>query len=110
VVSPVAQHYDERDYERHADLTDRHRAILKPPSAHVWWRAPGEYAIKCPSPLNVLKDTYDHSWYCARSDEYQHLMTDSPGARRPGGARENPPTNGLTPMAPRPPAGEGAKL
>jgi hypothetical protein len=25
--------------------------------------APGEFAIKCPSPLNVLKDTYDHSCY-----------------------------------------------
>jgi hypothetical protein len=33
------------------------------------------------SPLNVLKDTYDHSCYWARSvDGYQHLMTDSPTA------------------------------
>jgi hypothetical protein len=30
-----------------------------------WWQARrlarGESVIKCPSPLNVLKDTYDHS-------------------------------------------------
>jgi hypothetical protein len=25
--------------------------------------APGESIIKCPSPLNVLKDTYDHIYY-----------------------------------------------
>ena len=25
--------------------------------------AQGESVIKCPSPQNVLKDTYDHSWY-----------------------------------------------
>jgi hypothetical protein len=42
--------------------------------------AAGESVIKCPSPLNVLKDTYDHSCYGARSDEYQHLMIDSPTA------------------------------
>jgi hypothetical protein len=29
----------------------------------------------------VLKDTYDHSCYWARSDEYCHLLTDSPTAR-----------------------------
>jgi hypothetical protein len=29
--------------------------------------AQGESVIKSPSPLNVLKDTYDHSCYCARS-------------------------------------------
>ena len=34
----------------------------------------GGTAIKYPSPLNVLKDTHD------RSDEYQHLLTDSPTA------------------------------
>ena len=28
----------------------------------------------------MLKYTYDHSFYGARSDEYQHLMTDSPVA------------------------------
>ena len=44
--------------------------------------ARGESAIKCPSPLNALKVTHDHSCYRAREDEYQHLMTDSPGARR----------------------------
>ena len=42
--------------------------------------AEGESAIKGPSPLNVLKDAYEHSCYRARSDEYQHLMTDSPMA------------------------------
>jgi hypothetical protein len=25
--------------------------------------AAGESAIKCPSPRNARKDTYDHSWY-----------------------------------------------
>ena len=34
--------------------------------------------ITWPVPLNVRKDTCDHSSYQARSDEYQHLMTDSP--------------------------------
>ena len=43
--------------------------------------ATGGTVIKFPSPLNVLKDTYDHICYWARSDEYQHLMTDSPAAR-----------------------------
>ena len=43
--------------------------------------AGGESVIQCPSSLNVLKATYDHSCYLARSDEYQHLMTDSPAAR-----------------------------
>jgi hypothetical protein len=47
--------------------------------------ATGESVIECPSPLNVLKDTYDHSCYSACSDKCQHLMTDSPTARR--GAR-----------------------
>ena len=42
--------------------------------------AGGESVIKCPSPLNVLKYIYDHSCYSARSDEYQHLMTDLPVA------------------------------
>ena len=27
--------------------------------------------LTCPPPLNVLKDAYDHSCHCARSDEYQ---------------------------------------
>lgn len=31
-----AQYYDEDHYARYPDVTDRHRAILKPPSAHVW--------------------------------------------------------------------------
>ena len=43
--------------------------------------APGESVIKYTSPLNVLKDTYDYSCCLARSDEYNHLMTDSPWAR-----------------------------
>jgi hypothetical protein len=30
------------------------------------------------------KDTYDYSFYRARADEYNHLMTDSPGASRAG--------------------------
>jgi hypothetical protein len=46
--------------------------------------SPGESVITCPSPLNVLKYTYDHSCYGARSDEYQHLMPASPrGYYRP---------------------------
>ena len=43
--------------------------------------AEGESVIKYKSPLNVLKDTYDYSCCLARSYEYNHLMTDSPGAR-----------------------------
>jgi hypothetical protein len=44
--------------------------------------ARGKSVIKRPSPLNVLKDTYGHSCYLARSvaDEYQHFMTDSSGS------------------------------
>jgi hypothetical protein len=42
--------------------------------------AAGESVIKYKSPLNVLKDTYDHSCCLARSYEYNHLMTDSPWA------------------------------
>jgi hypothetical protein len=46
--------------------------------------ARGESVIKCSSPLNVLKEhrdnSYDHSCYRERSDEYQRLMTDSPRA------------------------------
>ena len=34
--------------------------------------AVGESFIKCPSTLNVIKDTYDHSCHGARSDEYRH--------------------------------------
>ena len=54
--------------------------------------AEGEPVIKCPSPLKALKYAYDHSCYCACSDEYQHLMTDSPRANialldESGGAR-----------------------
>jgi hypothetical protein len=40
----------------------------------------GESVIKCPSPLNALKATHGRSWYWARSDYYQHLMTDPPRA------------------------------
>jgi hypothetical protein len=48
--------------------------------------AAGEPVIKCPSPPNFIEDTYDPICYRARSDEYHHLMTDSPRARRvPGG-------------------------
>jgi hypothetical protein len=42
--------------------------------------AQGESVIKCPYPLNVLKDAYDQSCCLARSYEYDHLMTGSPGA------------------------------
>ena len=35
--------------------------------------AAGGSVIKFPSPLNVLKDTYDHSCHWARSTEYQHF-------------------------------------
>jgi hypothetical protein len=42
--------------------------------------AEGESVIKYKSPLNVLKDTYDYSCCLARSYEYNHLMTDPPGA------------------------------
>ena len=31
-----SQYYSEDDYEGYPDLTDRQRAILKPPSAHLW--------------------------------------------------------------------------
>jgi hypothetical protein len=53
----------------------------------AWTRRParlgvGGKVIKCKSPLNVRKDTYDDSCYRARSDEYQRLMTVSPAARR----------------------------
>jgi hypothetical protein len=41
--------------------------------------AEGESVIKYKSSLNVLKDTYDHSCCLARSDEYNHLLADSPG-------------------------------
>jgi hypothetical protein len=33
------------------------------PTAHFAHLARGESVIKCPSPLDVLKDTYDHSCY-----------------------------------------------
>jgi hypothetical protein len=36
------------------------RVLKKRPWARL---AVGESAIKCPSPLNVLKDAYDHSSY-----------------------------------------------
>jgi hypothetical protein len=29
----------------------------------------GQSVIRCPSPLNLLKDTYDHGWHGAHSDE-----------------------------------------
>jgi hypothetical protein len=45
----------------------------------------------------VLKDTYDHSCYWARLDEYWHLMTDSPVA-----------TAGRRALLPRHPAAAGA--
>jgi hypothetical protein len=44
--------------------------------------ATGDTVIKGPSPLNVSKYTYNRSYYLARSDEHQHLTTDSPMARR----------------------------
>jgi hypothetical protein len=44
--------------------------------------AEGGTAIECPSPLSVLKDTYDRSCHWARADAYQHLMADPPAARR----------------------------
>jgi hypothetical protein len=40
----------------------------------------GGSAIEYGSPLSVRKDAYGHSWYCARSDEYWHVMTDPPRA------------------------------
>ena len=30
------QYYNQDEYARYEDVTDRHRAILKPPSAHTW--------------------------------------------------------------------------
>ena len=42
--------------------------------------ARGESVIKMPYSLDVLRDAYDHSSYCTRSDEYRHLMTDPPRA------------------------------
>jgi hypothetical protein len=37
--------------------------------------AAGGEVIECPSPLNVLDDTYDRSCDCARSDAYQRLIS-----------------------------------
>jgi hypothetical protein len=31
-----SSYFDEQSYEDYPDVTDRQRAILKPPSAHVW--------------------------------------------------------------------------
>ena len=31
------RYYNEDDYAMYPDLTDRQRAILKPPSAHLWF-------------------------------------------------------------------------
>eukprot|EP01051_Picozoa_sp_SAG22_P035965 SAG22_NODE_17173_length_310_cov_0.781991_1_plen_76_part_10 len=31
-----SQYYDETEYDVYPDMTDRMRAILKPPSAHTW--------------------------------------------------------------------------
>jgi hypothetical protein len=42
--------------------------------------AEGGPVIKYKSSLNVLEDIHGHSCYRARSDEYWHLMADSPGA------------------------------
>jgi hypothetical protein len=48
----------------------------------------GRVCYVCPSPLNVLKYTYDHSGHWARLDEYLHLMSDdSPTARQPRNRR-----------------------
>jgi hypothetical protein len=49
-------------------------------SWYAYCLARGESVMKHKSPLNVLKDTYDYSCCLARSYEYNHLMTDSPGA------------------------------
>ena len=46
--------------------------------------------------MNVLKYTYDHSCYCARSDECQHLMADSLMAISAG----EPPARGDERIAP----------
>ena len=35
-------------------------------------------------PLDALNGSYDHSGYCARSDEYRRVMTGSPTARLVG--------------------------
>jgi hypothetical protein len=32
--------------------------------------------------LNTIKDTYDHSCFLARLDEYRHVLTDPPGAKQ----------------------------
>jgi hypothetical protein len=44
--------------------------------------AAGGKVIPCASPLNVLKDTYDRSCDCARSDECPHVMASPPAARQ----------------------------
>ena len=49
------------------------------PGAQVCSR--GRVCHYVPISLNVLKEIYDHSCYRARSDEYQHLMTDLPTRR-----------------------------
>ena len=53
------------------------RASTRTAVALAW----GESVLKRPYPLNVFGDAYDHSCYCARSDEYRYLMTGSPRAR-----------------------------
>ena len=60
-----------------------HPSRLRPSARPLARVAEGEYAIHIDDfNLNVLKDTCDYSCFLARLDEYRHLMTYSPGARR----------------------------
>jgi hypothetical protein len=49
-------------YTRHAVVSDPSAAAPPLPVAAVAV-AQGESVVTCKSPLNVLKDTYDHSFY-----------------------------------------------
>ena len=86
-----SQHGPARPYQGRIHLPSAHnmggtgRTIHQHVNAlsvrHPAHLAPGDTVIKGPSPLNVPKYTYNRSYYLARSDEHQHLTTDSPLAR-----------------------------
>ena len=68
-LQPLRLRALERPLRRRDHVRRLHRRLRR----HL--AAAGESVIKLPSPLNVLNNNYD------RSDEYEHLMTDSAAAR-----------------------------
>jgi hypothetical protein len=66
--------------------------------------AGGESVIKFPSPLNVLKDTYDYSCYCARLDEWPRAMRRSVYSGPVGYSSLGELSSGRTCVAPPPAA------